>query len=168
MRLEITERPSSWRLPWGYLLQLRDGLDDNTRLQESPSSATRQDIGQNTALHLACRQDPVHDVAGVDTGMITAPLCLCKVGQSPTPTLNRVKASWTSAICGGRRLTRPCDLSPLQDHFGEAQGKRPSSRWALITYLVLPDFLGKLYPSQSSMVGVDGPLHQPKRKDSSI
>jgi hypothetical protein len=35
-----------------------------------------------------------------------------------------------------------------------------------ITYLVLPDFSGKLYPSQISMVEVDGLLHQLKRKDS--
>jgi hypothetical protein len=35
-------------------------------------------------------------VARVDTGRTTAPLCLCKVGQSPIPTLNRVKISQTS------------------------------------------------------------------------
>jgi hypothetical protein len=29
---------------------------------------------------------------------------------------------------------------------------------------VLPDFSGKLYPSQISMVGVDSLIHQPKRK----
>jgi hypothetical protein len=29
---------------------------------------------------------------------------------------------------------------------------------------VLPDFSGKLYPSQISMVGVDVLLHQPKKK----
>jgi hypothetical protein len=62
------------------------------------SSATRRDTGQNTTLHLARRQDPVHDVARVDTGGSTASLCLCKVGQSPTPTLNRVKSSWTSWV----------------------------------------------------------------------
>jgi hypothetical protein len=62
----------------------------------------------------------------------------------------------------------PWDLSPLQDHLRGAQGNHPRSRWASITYLVLPDFLGKLYPSQISMVGVDGLLHQPKKKDSFI
>jgi hypothetical protein len=30
---------------------------------------------------------------------------------------------------------------------------------------VLPDFSGKLYPSQISMVGVGGLLHQPKKKE---
>jgi hypothetical protein len=30
----------------------------------------------------------------------------------------------------------------------------------------LPEFSGKLYPSQIFMVGVDSPLHQPKRKES--
>jgi hypothetical protein len=29
---------------------------------------------------------------------------------------------------------------------------------------VLPDFSGKLYPSQISMVGVDGLFHQPKKE----
>jgi hypothetical protein len=33
---------------------------------------------------------------------------------------------------------------------------------------MLPDFSGKLYPSQISMVGVDSLIHQPKRKDSFI
>jgi hypothetical protein len=70
------------------------------RQQRTPpgpaSRATRQDTGQNTALHLPCYQDPVHDVARMDTERMTAPLCLCKVGQSPTPTLNGVKPSWTS------------------------------------------------------------------------
>jgi hypothetical protein len=47
---------------------------------------------------------------------------------------------------------------------GGAQGNCPSSRLASITYLVLPDFSGKLYPSQISMVGVDGLFHQPKKK----
>jgi hypothetical protein len=60
------------------------------------ASATKWDTGQNTALHLACCQDPVHDVARMDTGRTIAPLCLCKVGQSPTPTLDRVKASQTT------------------------------------------------------------------------
>jgi hypothetical protein len=60
------------------------------------------------------------------------------------------------------------DLGPLQDHLRGAQGNCPSSRWASITYLVLPDFSGKLYPSQTSMAGVDVLLHQPKRKDSFI
>jgi hypothetical protein len=57
------------------------------------SSANRWDTGQNTALHLTCCQDPVHNVARMDTGRKTAPVCLCKVVQSPTPTLNRVKPS---------------------------------------------------------------------------
>jgi hypothetical protein len=30
---------------------------------------------------------------------------------------------------------------------------------------VLPDFLGKLYPSQISMMGVDGLLHQPVKEN---
>jgi hypothetical protein len=96
MRLETSERPSSWWLPWGHLPQLQDGPDNNTHLQGPASSATRQDIGKNIALHLTHYQDPVHNVAKVDTERMTAPLCLCKVGQSPTPTLNRVKALWTS------------------------------------------------------------------------
>jgi hypothetical protein len=32
MRFETSERPSSWRLPWGYLLQLWDGPDNNAHL----------------------------------------------------------------------------------------------------------------------------------------
>jgi hypothetical protein len=59
---------------------------------------------------------------------------------------------------------QPWDLCPLQDHFGGAQGNCPSSRWASITYLVLPDFSGKLYPSQISMVGVESLFHQPKKE----
>jgi hypothetical protein len=47
----------------------------------------------------------------------------------------------------------PWDLGPLQDHLRGAQGNHPSSRWASITYLVLPDFSGTLYPSQISVVG---------------
>jgi hypothetical protein len=62
----------------------------------------------------------------------------------------------------------PGDLSPLQDHLGGAQGNCSSSRYASIIYLVLPDFSGKLYPSQISMVRVNGLIHQPKRKDSFI
>jgi hypothetical protein len=57
----------------------------------------------------------------------------------------------------------PWDLSPLQDHHGGAQGNHPSSMWASITHLVLPDFSGKLYPSQISLVGVGGLLHQPEK-----
>jgi hypothetical protein len=63
---------------------------------------------------------------------------------------------------------QPWDLGPLQDHLGGAQGNHLSSRWASITYLLLPDFSGKLYPSQISMVGVDSLLHQPKRKENFI
>jgi hypothetical protein len=59
---------------------------------------------------------------------------------------------------------QPWDLGPLQDHLGGAQGNHPSSQQASITYLVLPDFSGKLYPSQISMVGVDGLLHQPEKE----
>jgi hypothetical protein len=33
MKFKTSERPSSWQLPWGHLLQLPDGLDNNTRLQ---------------------------------------------------------------------------------------------------------------------------------------
>jgi hypothetical protein len=61
MRFKTSERPGYWQLPWGYLLQLRDGLDSNACLQGPASSATRQDIGQKTAFHLAHCQDPVHN-----------------------------------------------------------------------------------------------------------
>jgi hypothetical protein len=47
----------------------------------------------------------------------------------------------------------PWDLSPLQDQIRGVQGNHPSSQLASITYLVLPDFSGKLYPSQISIVG---------------
>jgi hypothetical protein len=64
---------------------------------------------------------------------------------------------------------RPWDLGPLQDHFRGAWitiqvAGRPIS-FLLDTgasNLVLPNFLGKLYPSQISVVGVDGVFHQPK------
>jgi hypothetical protein len=38
---------------------------------------------------------------------------------------------------------------------------RPIS-YMRVTYSVLPDFSGKLYPLQISMVGVEGLLHHPK------
>jgi hypothetical protein len=43
---------------------------------------------KKSALHLKHHQDLVHNVARVDAGGVTAPLCLCKGGQSPIPTLN--------------------------------------------------------------------------------
>jgi hypothetical protein len=46
MRLETSERPSSWWLPWGCLLPLRDGPDNNAHIQGPASGATTQDIGQ--------------------------------------------------------------------------------------------------------------------------
>jgi hypothetical protein len=49
MRLETSERPSSWWLPWGHLLQLRDKPDNNAHLQGPASSATRQDIWQKNS-----------------------------------------------------------------------------------------------------------------------
>jgi hypothetical protein len=58
----------------------------------------------------------------------------------------------------------PWDLNSLQDHLRGAQDNRPSNRQASITYLMLSDFSGKLYSSQISMVGVDGLIHQPKKK----
>jgi hypothetical protein len=48
------------------------------------------------ALHLAHHQDPVHNVARMDTGGSTALLCLHKVGQSPIPIPTRLKVSQTS------------------------------------------------------------------------
>jgi hypothetical protein len=42
--------------------------ENNAHLHGPASSATRQDIGQKTALHLAHHQDPVHNVARMDTG----------------------------------------------------------------------------------------------------
>jgi hypothetical protein len=59
---------------------------------------------------------------------------------------------------------QPWDLGPLYDHLKGAQGNHPSSRWASITYLVLPDFLGKLYSSQISVVGVMVSSTSQKRK----
>jgi hypothetical protein len=38
MRLETSKRPRSWLLLWCYLLQLRDGPDNNAHLQGSASS----------------------------------------------------------------------------------------------------------------------------------
>jgi hypothetical protein len=99
MRLETSERPSSWQLPWGQLLQLQKGLDNNAHLQRPASSATRQDIGQKYCPSPHLLPGPFPHVARMDTGRMTAPLCLCKrQGQSPTPTLNKVKASWTSWV----------------------------------------------------------------------
>jgi hypothetical protein len=60
------------------------------------SSATRWDTGQKAAPHLACCQDPVHNVARMDTGGSTALLCLHEVGQSPIPIPTRLKTSQTS------------------------------------------------------------------------
>jgi hypothetical protein len=88
--------------------------------------------------------------------------CLCKVGKSPIPTLNKVKTSWIP-WAWKRTLMWPWDLDPLQDQVKGAQGNRPNSRWASITYLVLPDFSSKLYPSQISMVGMDSLIHQTKK-----
>jgi hypothetical protein len=111
-------------------------LDNNAHLQGSASSATRWDTWQKTALNLAHHQDPVHNVARVDIGghwRTTAPLCLCKVGQAPTPTLNRVKPSWTSWAWWPKTDVAQ-GLGPLQDHFGGSQDNHPSTRWASITY----------------------------------
>jgi hypothetical protein len=46
MRLKASKKPRSWQLPWGHLLQLLDGPDNDARLQGSASGAIRQDIGQ--------------------------------------------------------------------------------------------------------------------------
>jgi hypothetical protein len=83
MRLETSKKPSSWWLLLGHLVQLQDG-PDNTHLQGSASSIRHW---QKTALHFAHCQDTIHNVARMDTGRMTAPLCLCKVDQSPTPTV---------------------------------------------------------------------------------
>jgi hypothetical protein len=51
---------------------------------------------QKVALHLTCHQDPVHNVARMDSGVSTALLCLHKICQSPIPIPTRLKASWTT------------------------------------------------------------------------
>jgi hypothetical protein len=38
MRPDTSEKPSSWQLPWGYLLQLWEGLDNNSHLQRPATS----------------------------------------------------------------------------------------------------------------------------------
>jgi hypothetical protein len=123
-------------------------------------SATRWDTGQKKkkkcpSPHLP--PGPCSQSGQNGHWRVGCPLCLHKVGPIPT----RQKASWTS-WARWQKTDTAWDLSPLQDHFGGAQGNHPSSRWASITYSVLPDFLGKLYPSQISMVGMDGLIHQPK------
>jgi hypothetical protein len=106
-------------------------------------------LGKKTALHLACHQDPVHNVARMGTGRTTAPLCLWKVGQSPTPTLDRVRPHRPLGP-GSRRLMWPWDLGPLQDQLGGAQGSCPKSRWASVTYQTfqVSSFLHKSPPSK--------------------
>jgi hypothetical protein len=112
------------------------------------STATRQDTGQNTALHLARCQDPIHNVGQNGHWKDDCPsLSLQSRSVSHSHSQQRPLGP------GGRRLTWPWDLGPLQDHLRGSQGNHPSSRQASITYLVLPDFSGKLYPSQIFMVG---------------
>jgi hypothetical protein len=68
MRLKTSKRPSSRRLSWGYLLQFWDRPDKTHAsrglLQVQPGNT----LGKKIALHLSCCQDPVHNVARVDTG----------------------------------------------------------------------------------------------------
>jgi hypothetical protein len=125
LRLETTKRPS-FLLPWGYLFQLRDWLNNNTCLQGPASKATRQDIVQK---HCPSPRPPpglCPQCGQNGHWKDDCPLCLCKVGQSPTSTLNRVKVSQTS-WAWRQRLTQPWDLGPLQDHLRGAQGKHPCS-----------------------------------------
>jgi hypothetical protein len=113
------------------------------RQQRTPpgpaSSATKQDTGQNTALHLTCCQDPVHDMARMDTGRMTAPLCLCKVGQSPIPTLNRVKASQTSWAWWQKTDGGPGTLAPFKITLEEPRltiqvaGRSQPPTWCYLT-----------------------------------
>jgi hypothetical protein len=141
MRLETSKRPSSWWLPWGHLLWLPDGLDNNTRLQGPASSATRRDTGQKAALHLTHHQDPVHNVARVDTGRTTALLCLWKVGQSPTPTqqseglsdlLGLVAEDW----CGSG-TSAPFKITSEEPRVAVQVAGRPQTpTWCYLTFQV--------------------------------
>jgi hypothetical protein len=80
MRLQTWERPSSWWLPWGCFLQLWDTLTTtHTSRACFKCNQTGHWAKHCPSPHL-CHQDPVHNVARMDTGRTTAPLCLCKVG----------------------------------------------------------------------------------------
>jgi hypothetical protein len=46
MRLETSERPSAWRLPWGHLLQLWDGPDNNAYLQDLLQAQPDKTLGK--------------------------------------------------------------------------------------------------------------------------
>jgi hypothetical protein len=75
-----------------------------------------------TALHLTRCQDPVHDVARVDTGGWLPSLSL--QGRS----LSTERRPHGPLGPGGRRLMWPWDLGPLQDHLGGAQGNQVAGR----------------------------------------
>jgi hypothetical protein len=92
MRLEISERPSSWQLPWGYLLQLLDGLD-NSCLQGPASSATRLDIGEKNCPSPHLPPGPCPQYVQNGHWRTTASLCLRK-SEGLTDLLGLVAEDW--------------------------------------------------------------------------
>jgi hypothetical protein len=95
MRLETSERPSSWWLPWGHLSNFQTGW---TTMHDSRGcfkcNQTRYCAKNCISPHLP--PGPCPQCGQNGHWKDNCPLCLCKVDQSPIPTLSRVKASWTS------------------------------------------------------------------------
>jgi hypothetical protein len=81
-------------LPWGHLLQLCNGPDNNSHLQGllqvQPDKQSKTLPFTSPAARTLSTMWPEWTLEG------WLPFCLYKVGQSPTPTLNRVKSSQTS------------------------------------------------------------------------
>jgi hypothetical protein len=148
MRPTTSERPNSWWLPWGYLLQLQDGPDNNACLQGSASSATRQDTGQKNCPSPCPPPRPCPQCGQNGHWKDNCP-SLSLEGRSVSHSHSRQseasQTSWawqqkTDVALGPRPPPRSTWRSP-----GELSKKQ-------VGFSHLPDFSGKLFSSQISTI----------------
>jgi hypothetical protein len=137
------------------------------RQQRTPpgpaSSATRQNTGQNTALHL----DGARTLSTMWPEWTLEDNCssLSLQGRSVSHSHSQQSEGLTDLLglvaedqCGPRTLA-PFKINSEEPRVAvQVAGGPQTPTW------LLPDFSGKLYLSQISMVGVDSLLHQPKKK----
>lgn len=119
--------------------------------------------GRRTIPLLACRQDPAQTVGTQDTEGPTAPLSLPKVGQSPKFLLHRKISQilwvwWlkTDAALGPLPSTQPPSLP--RGVQGDGSGREYIA--VIFSRFRIPAYSGKTYPSQVSVVCVEGRPHQ--------
>jgi hypothetical protein len=164
MRLETSERPSSWWLPWGHSSNFETGRTTHTSRGCFKCNQTRH--WAKTSLHLTRHQDPVP--LWPEWTLEDDCPSLSLQGRSVSHSHSQKSKGFTDLLgLAAEDWHGPGTLAPFKSILEEPRvtiqvAGKPH------TYLVLPDFSGKLYPSQTSMVGVDSLIHHSKKKDSFV